>query len=76
MKRFTFWRNAIVAETYIFEAESEEAAREMLQNGEVEVFSEEWVDWANGGYELEYVEELDPLYVMVKGYKSVENLVK
>jgi hypothetical protein len=76
MKRFTYWRNAIVAETYIFEAESEEAALEMLQNGEVEVFSEEWVDWANGGYELEDVEELDPLYVMVKGYKSVDNLVE
>jgi hypothetical protein len=74
MKRFTYWRNAIVAETYIFEAESEEAALEMLQNGEVEVFSEEWVDWANGGYELEDVEELDPLYVMVKGYKSVDKL--
>ena len=74
MKRFTYWRNAIVAETYIFEAESEEAAREMLQNGEVEVFSEEWVDWANGGYELEDVEELDPLYRMVKGYKSVDKL--
>jgi hypothetical protein len=74
MKRFTFWRNAIVAETYIFEAESEEAAREMLQSGEVEVFSEEWVDWANGGYELEDVEELDPLYRMVKGYKSVDKL--
>ena len=74
MKRFTFWRNAIVAETYIFEAESEEAAREMLQSGEVEVFSEEWIDWANGGYELEDVEELDPLYRMVKGYKSVDNL--
>jgi hypothetical protein len=76
MKRFTFWRNAIVAETYIFEAESEEAAREMLQSGEVEVFSEEWIDWANGGYELEDVEELDPLYRMVKGYKSVDNLVE
>jgi hypothetical protein len=74
MKRFTFWRNAIVAETYIFEAESEEAAREMLQSGEVEVFSEEWVDWANGSYELEDVEELDPLYRMVKDYKSVDKL--
>jgi hypothetical protein len=69
MKRFTFWRNAIVAETYIFEAESEEAALEMLQNGEVEVFSEEWIDWATSGYELEDVEELDPLYKMIKEHK-------
>ena len=74
MKRFTFWRNAIVAETYIFEAESEEAAREMLQNSEVEVFNEEWIDWATDSFELEDVEELDPLYRMVKDYKSVDKL--
>ena len=30
MKKFTFWRNAIVAETYEVEAESEEEAREIL----------------------------------------------
>jgi hypothetical protein len=74
MKKFTFWRNAIVAETYVFEAESEEAAREMLQSGEVEVFSEEWIDWATDHFELEDVEELDPLYRMVKDYKSVDKL--
>ncbi len=71
MKKFTFWRNAIVAETYIFEAESEEAAREMLRNGEVEVFSEEWIDWASDDFELEDVEELDTLYRMVKDYAKV-----
>lgn len=70
MKKFTFWRNSIVAETYVFEAESEEAAREMLRNGEVEVFSEEWMDWATDDFELEDVEELDPLYRMVKDYKQ------
>lgn len=70
MKKFTFWRNAIVAETYVFEAESEEAAREMLRNGEVEVFSEEWMDWATDDFELEDAEELDPLYRMVKDYKQ------
>jgi hypothetical protein len=74
MKRFTFWRNAIVAETYVFEAESEEAAREMLQSGEVEVFSEEWMDWATDSFELEHVEIIDPLYRMVKDYKSVDKL--
>jgi hypothetical protein len=74
MKRFTFWRNSIVAETYIFEAESEEQAREMLQNGEVEVFSEEWMDWATDRFELEDQEELDPLYVMVKEYDGVRGI--
>jgi hypothetical protein len=74
MKKFTFWRNAIVAETYIVEAESEDAAREMIRDGSVEVFSEEWIDWATGDFELEDVEELDPLYRMVKDYKLVDKL--
>ena len=68
MKKFTFWRNAIVAETYIIEAETEEKAREQLWNGDAEVFTEEFVDWASHDYELEDVEELDPLYRMVKDY--------
>lgn len=68
-KRYTFWRNAIVAETYVFEAESEEQAREMLYNGEAgDPVREEWIDWASDDFELEDFEELDPLYVMVKGY--------
>jgi hypothetical protein len=64
MKTFTFWRNAIVAETYIFEAESEEKAREMLQSGEVDVFTEEWIDWASDDYQLEHVE--DELVTFIK----------
>jgi hypothetical protein len=76
MKRYTFWRNAIVSETYEFEAESEEAAREMLMNGEVEVHSEEWIDWATDQFELEFTEELDPLYCMVKEYTVVDSLVE
>lgn len=73
-KKFTFWRNSIVAETYIFEAENEEQAREMLRNGEVEVFSEEWMDWATDDFELEHTEIIDPLYRMVKDYKLVDKL--
>ncbi len=71
MKKFTFWRNAIVAETYIVEADTEEAAREMIRDGSVDVFSEEWVDWLSDDFELEDVEELDPLYRMVKDYTKV-----
>lgn len=70
MKRFTFRRNAIVSETYVCEAESEEAAREMLENVEVEVFSEEWLEWDTGDFELAASEELDPLYVIVRDYKE------
>jgi hypothetical protein len=76
MKKFTYWRNAIVSELYVVDAESEEAAVEMLNNGEVEVFSTEWVDWATSRYELEHVEIIDPLYRMVKDYKSVDSLVE
>jgi hypothetical protein len=77
MKKFTFWRNAIVAETYEVEAESEEEAREMVWNGDCgDPIRTEWMDWANDGFELEHVEELDPLYRMVKDYKSVDKLVE
>jgi hypothetical protein len=76
MKRFTFWRNAIVSELYVVECETEEAAREMLDRGEVEVFNEEWMDWATDSFELEHVEIIDPLYRMVKDYESVDNLVE
>jgi hypothetical protein len=74
MKKFTFWRNAIVSELYVVDAATEEEAREMLQAGEVEVFSEEWMDWATDDFELEHVEIIDPLYRMVKDYNSVDKL--
>jgi len=71
MKKFTFWRNAIISEVYVVECDTEEQAREMLLNGEVEVFNEEWVDWASDDFELEHIEIIDPLYKMVKGYKEI-----
>lgn len=76
MKKFTFWRNAIVSELYVVDAATEEQARVMLDNGEVEVFSEEWMDWATDSFELEHVEIIDPLYRMVKDYNSVDKLVE
>ena len=72
MKRFTFWRNAIVAEVYVVECESEEKAREMLLNSEVEVHSEEWMDWATRDFELEHEEIIDPLYLMIKQHTQKE----
>jgi hypothetical protein len=57
MPKYTFWRNAIVAETYIVEAKSEEAARQQLWDGTVEVFTEEWIDWASSDFQLEDVED-------------------
>ena len=57
MPKYTFWRNAIVAETYIVEAKTEEDARQKLWDGEVEVFSEEFIDWATSDFQLEDVED-------------------
>jgi hypothetical protein len=76
VKKFTFWRNAIVSELYVVEAETEEAALEQLNNGEVEMFSSEWMSWDTDRYELEHVEIIDPLYRMVKDYNSVDKLVE
>jgi hypothetical protein len=76
MKKFTFWRNAIVSEIYVVECESEDEAREMLRDGQVEVFTEEWMDWATDDFELEHVEIVDPLYRMVKDHKLVDTLAK
>ena len=76
MKKFTFWRNAIISELYVVDAATEEEAREMLQAGEVEVFNEEWMDWATDDFELEHVEIIDSLYRMVKDYESVDKLVE
>ena len=67
-KRFTMWRNTIVAETYIVEAESVEEARDKLFNGECYPISAEFIDWHGDNFEVEHVEELDPLYRMVKDY--------
>jgi len=57
MPKYTFWRNAIIAETYEVVATSEEEAREKLFNGEVDPFHEEWVDWHGDHFELEHVED-------------------
>ncbi len=67
MKKFTFWRNSIIAETFEIEAKDEEEAREILMNG-CDPITQEWMDWATDDFELEDTEELDPLYRMVKDY--------
>lgn len=74
MKRYTFWRNAVIAETYIVEAENEEIARDMLFNGAVDPVHTEWIDWQGDRFELEEVEELDPLYRMIKDYDGLHSI--
>jgi hypothetical protein len=74
VKKFTYWRNAIICEVYQVEAETEDEAIQQLMDGCHDPVDTEWVDWATGQYEFEAVEELDPLYRMVKDYKSVDSL--
>jgi len=68
MKKFTIWRRTMNVETYIVEAESEEEAIDQLGNGCCDPVDTEFVDWIDG-WEIEHVEELDPLYRMVKDYQ-------
>ena len=75
MKKFTFWRNAIICEYHEVEAETEEQARDMMCDTGDPVHTE-WMEWDTRDWELETVEELDPLYCMVRDYKSVDNLVE
>jgi phosphoribosyl-ATP pyrophosphohydrolase len=57
MPKYTFWRNAIIAESYEVTAASEEQAREKLFNGECDPIHTEWVDWATDSWDLEHVED-------------------
>ena len=67
MKKFTFWRIATVCEYHEVEAEDEEQARDMMcETGDP--VRTEWMDWATRDWELDDVEELDPLYRMVRDY--------
>lgn len=68
-KKFTFWRNAVIAETYEVTADSEEAAREILMNGGADPILTEFMDWHTDDFQLEETEELDPLYVMIKEHQ-------
>ena len=68
MKKFTVWRRTMNVETYIVEAESEDQAIEQLNNGCHDPVDTEWVDWIDG-WQVETVEELDPLYRMIKEYR-------
>ncbi len=68
-KRYTFWRNSIVSESFYVLAETEEEAQEKVDSGEYDDSEiTEFIDWASDRFELEEVEELDPLYKMVKDY--------
>jgi hypothetical protein len=73
MKKFTFWRTATICEYHEVEAEDEETARDMMYDSG-DPFRTEWIEWDSDSFELEKVEEVEPLYRMVRDYKSVDKL--
>ena len=68
-KKFTYWRNSVFCEVFEVEAETEEEAIDKLSDGLVDPVLTEWIDWDTDHFELEHVEELDPLYRMIKDYR-------
>ena len=75
--KFTLVRAARIDEFYEIEADSESQALEIAYDGCLgEPIRTEFIDWHDDEYQVVDVEVIDPLYVMVKDYKSVDNLVE
>jgi hypothetical protein len=72
--KFELYRRSITCETYWVEADTEEEAIEKAGNCEAEGPDLEFLDWYDDNYVVESKECIDPLYVMVKDYKSVDSL--
>lgn len=73
--RFQLVRAAVIDEYYEIEADSEEEALEIAYNGDLgDPVRTEFVDWRDDEYGVVDKESIDPLYVMVKDYKSVDSL--
>ena len=72
--KFELYRRSITCETYWVEADTEEEAIEIAANGDVGDPILEFMDWYDDEYIVESKECIDPLYVMVKDYKSVDSL--
>ena len=75
--KFILVRAARIDEYYEVEADSKEEALEIAYDGNLgDPFKTEFIDWSDDEYQVVDVEVIDPLYVMVKDYKSVDNLVE
>ena len=73
--KFTLCRAAVIDEYYEIEADSESEALEIAYDGCLgEPLRTEFIDWHDDEYQVADVEVIDPLYVMVKDYKSVDKL--
>jgi hypothetical protein len=79
MKKFKFLmsRTSLIQESFWVEADSEEEAKELGFDGEVDNGDpdrREWIDYYDDEWSIDETECIDPLYVMVKDYKSVDKL--
>lgn len=71
----TLVRAAVIDEYYEVEVDSPEEALSLAYDGALpDPYRTEFVDWRDDEYQVADVQELDPLYVMVKDYKSVDSL--
>ncbi len=74
MPAFKFYvsRRAYYDEVYTVEADSEDEARDIAMNGDInyekDVVRTEFIDWADDEWYIDDREPIDPLYVMVKDY--------
>lgn len=76
-KKYKFYmsRTSLISETFEVEADSEEEARELGFNGEVDngnPVHTEWLDYADDEWSVDECVCIDPLYVMVKEFKPVD----
>jgi hypothetical protein len=77
MPRFKYIvvRAAVIDEYYEIEADSESEALEIAYDGGYgDPVKTEFVDWRDDSYQVADVEEIEPLYRMIKDYKSVDKL--
>ena len=73
--KFYLVRAAVIDEYYEVEADSESEALEIAYDGNLgDPYKTEFVDWRDDEYQVVESEVIDPLYVMVKDYKSVDKL--
>jgi hypothetical protein len=73
--KYVLVRAAVIDEYYEIEADSEAEALEIAYDGNLgDPVKTEFVDWRDDSYQVVETEVIDPLYVMVKDYKSVDKL--
>ena len=73
--KFTICRAAVIDEYYEIEADSEEEALSTAADGNYgDPVRTEFVDWRDDEFSAVDCEDIDPLYRMVKDYKSVDKL--